>query len=144
MDNLVFEIIGKESPIITGFGVTDSLQTPSKPKITMAAENEAEIENVLSNDEDDNINYIEQDERKMTNEKMTQKSVPEEVRDVKIRKRCKNEECIDMSLKNRKMELQVRSLELNNYKMQLEILTLERKLEIPPSKFTSQLHNSFE
>ncbi|XP_047998347.1 uncharacterized protein LOC125235802 [Leguminivora glycinivorella] len=121
-DELILEIIGKDSPILDGINVeasTSELPLDQNDVHESSQVSQIQIDNETTSNADSN----------------SLAGVTEKEKTKIVRKGSKqHDDVLDQETKKkRKLDLQLEFLELQNYKMKLEIFELEQKLEVKPS-----------
>ncbi|XP_050295751.1 uncharacterized protein LOC126735715 [Anthonomus grandis grandis] len=114
---MILDIVGKESPIICGLGVSESFEVAQTQSTETPVPNE-------------------------TVHPSGHECGPSTSR--KARKRKVVESTGESDDKNEKPKLQIEHIKLQIYKTKLEILKLEKDLGLPFSEFTSQFQNNFQ
>ncbi|XP_067014637.2 uncharacterized protein [Anabrus simplex] len=118
IDNIVIDIIGKESPIVTSLGVNETWEKPLEE--TTACENNAEATPVVVGDETP-CSSKGQKRKKISSESSLHHTDYQEIQ------------------RRKKIALQNELLEIQIYKSKLEALKLERDLGLPMSHYTKDI-----
>nr|CAI5829971.1 unnamed protein product [Callosobruchus analis]CAI5854070.1 unnamed protein product [Callosobruchus analis] len=124
VDNMVLEIIGKESPVVCGLGVAESFEKPQKQSCETVPEGDSEGIVNKSQSTSDHVAATTSKEASGKRKRVTGNNISTEN---------------VSAIKQEKLTLQVEYLKLKNYRTKLEILKLEQELKLPASEFTATL-----
>lgn len=126
----MLQIIGKDSPVIAGFGVADSLEDePDRTELQVEA---LDISTTISLSEDARTITEKLDYNVATAPPVKQK------KKIVVNNDNSHKSEIDL-LKKQKLELQILNLRMMNYNLQIDLYGKEKNHGIPPSEFTREI-----